>query len=420
LATLTYYFFENPFRHSRYLGRRAWASLVVGLCLIAATLVVTTTEIHLHEQGGSATQDLAGLKTAVRCPLPTKADVASLRGNATPPSPKFHARVLVVGDSTACTMLPGLEAEGGLAGIKVEDAAVIGCGEVSGTIAPDYVNGSNINGPSRYCQRRTNAAVKSALKLGRPNVVVWSSSWEREPLLVGSGSHQKVLKPGSSEWVHVLMQRLTKRVRLFTDTGATVFMLTQPPFVEPGTPTHPTPEDEDFLRLNSLLAKFARNRPHVVLLNLSTLVCPGGPPCQILVNHIDLRGDGAHYTLDGSLYVARWLLPQLGISAPGENIDPLPVIKVVRPKPGATIHGHYVLDATTSFYTGVTKIEFEVTGGSLKHAMIDPTGVFVFGRYYVWNTTKVGNGTYSIRAIAYNGAGESTRSKAVTIRVVNK
>ena len=42
LATLTYYFFENPIRHSRFLGKRRWASLVMGLCLIAATLAVTT------------------------------------------------------------------------------------------------------------------------------------------------------------------------------------------------------------------------------------------------------------------------------------------------------------------------------------------------------------------------------------------
>ena len=44
LATLTYYFFENPIRHSRFLARRRWASIIMGLCLIAATLAVTTYE----------------------------------------------------------------------------------------------------------------------------------------------------------------------------------------------------------------------------------------------------------------------------------------------------------------------------------------------------------------------------------------
>jgi hypothetical protein len=355
-----------------------------------------------------------------RCPQPSKEEVSSLLGNGAAPSRKVQARVLVVGDSTACTMLPGLEAEGDLAGFKVEDAAVIGCGEVSGTIAPNFVNGENTNSSSRYCQSRANTAVSSALKLGAPKIVIWSSSWEREALVVGSGSHQRVLRPGSSQWDHVLMQRLTTRVRLFTDTGATVFLLTQAAFVEPGEPTHPTPADEAFLRLNSLLAKFARNRPHVELLNLAALVCPGGPPCQILVNHLDLRGDGAHYTLEGSLSVARWLLPQLGISAPGGNIDPLPMIKVVRPTSGATVHGAYLLDATASFYTGVTKIEFEITGGALKNSMIGQATAFRFGQGFTWDTRRVTNGTYTVRAIAYNAAGMSSSSKGVTIRVVNK
>jgi peptidoglycan/LPS O-acetylase OafA/YrhL len=420
LATLTYYFFENPFRHSRYLGRRPWASLVVGACLIGSGLVVTTSDIHLHEQGALATPGLAGLAIGDGCPPPTKEEISSALGSGITPVRKVHARLLVVGDSTACTMLPGLEAEGDLAGFMVENAAVIGCGEVSGTIAPNFVNGENINSASRFCQSRANAAVNSALKLGSPNVVVWSSSWERDALLVGSGSHQKVLRPGSSQWDHVLMQRLTKRVRLFTDTGATVFLLTQAAFVEPGKPTHPTPADEAFLRLNSLLAKFARNRPHVHVLNLAALECPGGPPCQIIVNHLDLRGDGAHYTLEGSIYVARWLIPQLGISAPGENIDPLPVIEVDRPKSGAAVHGTYLLNATASFYTGVTKIEFEITGGALKKPMIGPATAWQFGQAYLWDTSQVRNGTYTVRAIAYNAAGKSSSSKGVKIRVVNK
>ena len=316
-------------------------------------------------------------------------------------------------------MLPGLEAVGELAGIKVEDAAVIGCGEVSGIIAPNIINGRNVNSLTRFCQSRANAAVNSALKLGRPNIVVWSSTWERAAFVVGSGSHKKVLQPGTPQWYRVLMQRMTTRVRLFTDTGATVVLLTEPPFVEPGNPTRPTPADEAFLRLNSLLVKFAHNRPHVVLLNLAALVCPSGPPCQLIVNHLALRGDGAHYTLEGSLYVARWLIPKLGIASPGADINALPVIMVARPIRGATIHGKSILDATADFYTGVTKIEFEVTGGALKNAMTYPTTDSKYGWYYWWDTTQVANGTYTVRAIAYNAAGKSSSSKPATIRVAN-
>jgi len=419
LATLTYHFFENPIRHSRFLAQRRWASLLMGACLIASGLVVSTTEIHIHHQSALATPGLAGLASGVRCPAPTTQEVSSLLGIGVTPSRKVHARVLVVGDSTACTMLPGLEAVGSLTGIKVEDAAVIGCGVVSGRIAPDFLDGANVYAFTKVCQSRANTAVKSALKLGPPKVVIWSSSWERLALLVGSGSHQKVLQPGSSQWYHALMQRITERVHLFTDAGATVYLLNQPAFVEPGNPTHPTSNDDAFLRLNALLAKFALNRPHVVLVNLAAYVCPSGPPCPLYVGHIGIRADGAHYSLEGSLYVARWLIPQLGIAAPGEDIDALPVLDLARPLRDATIHDDCLLDATAPFYNGVTKVEFEVTGGVFKNAIIGPATFSKYGWFYHWNTTQVANGTYTLRAIAYNAAGKSSSSKVSTIRVVH-
>jgi peptidoglycan/LPS O-acetylase OafA/YrhL len=420
LSIATYLLIENPIRRSKFLGSRRWASLLMGACLVASGLVVSTTAIHLHYQGPLATPGLAGLATGAGCPAPSKETVSSLLGEGATPRHETSTRLLVVGDSTACTMLPGLEAVGELTGIKVEDAAVIGCGEVSGRIAPSIISGKNVNSLTRFCQSRANAAVNSALKLGRPNVVVWSSTWERANLAVGSGSHQTVLKAGSSRWYHVLMERLTKRVRLFTNTGATVVLLSEPPFVDPGKPSSPTPEDKTFLRLNALLAKFAHNRPHVILLNLSDLVCPSGPPCPLIVNNLGLRGDGAHYTLEGSLYVARWLIPKLGIASPGADINSLPVIKVARPKSGATVHGVSVLDATANFYTGVTKIDLEVTGGSLRTATTYPATVSKYGWFYLWNTAQVANGTYSVRAIAYNAAGQTSRSKAVSIRVLNE
>ena len=44
LASLTYQFIENPVRHARFLSRRRWASIIMGVCLILATLAVTTYE----------------------------------------------------------------------------------------------------------------------------------------------------------------------------------------------------------------------------------------------------------------------------------------------------------------------------------------------------------------------------------------
>jgi hypothetical protein len=189
--------------------------------------------------------------------------------------------------------------------VEVENAAIIGCGVVSGQIAPGIVNGRNVNAPSGLCAAKTSAAEAKALRLGRPDVVLWASSWEREPILVGSGSHQSVLVQGSAPWYALLIQYMTQRIRQFQATGATVVMLTQPPFVDGGPSAGATAADKDFERLNELEAQVAARIPHVKLVDLAPRVCPSGPPCPLVVDHVWVRGDGAHYTADGALWVAR-------------------------------------------------------------------------------------------------------------------
>ena len=87
-----------------------------------------------HPQAALAT-NIANLKTGDPCPSPTKQTVESLMGTGHHASPKTVARVLLIGDSTACTMVPGLEAVGAQAGVRIENGAVIGCGVVSGSVA---------------------------------------------------------------------------------------------------------------------------------------------------------------------------------------------------------------------------------------------------------------------------------------------
>ena len=116
LAIVTYLLVENPIRHSAFLVSRRSASLVLGGCLIASSLTVATVELHIHGGGTLATPGLAGLGTSAACPAPTKQELATLRGTGPAATHRVVDRVLLVGDSTACTMLPGLEAVGGAGG----------------------------------------------------------------------------------------------------------------------------------------------------------------------------------------------------------------------------------------------------------------------------------------------------------------
>ena len=420
LAVITYLLVENPIRHGTFLTTKRWASVTMGGCLIISSVTVATVEIHLHDQGGtSATPGLAGLKTSNSCPPPTKQTLTSLMGAGPKASHRVAARILVVGDSTACTMLPGLTAVGAPVGVRVEDAAIIGCGVVSGTIAPDIVNGRNVNSASRFCQASANAAESRALRSGTPNIVLWGSSWERNSLVTGTGAHQKVLTAGSPKWSAVLLKRMEGRVHEFTAAGATVVLLTQAPFVDSGNPTGPTPEDRTFERLNALLYKFAAHRPHVKIIDLATFLCPSGPPCPIIVHNEWLRGDGAHYDAEGSLFVARWLMPQLGIKALDKPNDSLPTIKIIVPKDGAVLKGSVPLSSLTSYNLGGLNVQYRVSGPTMDNAAIGTAVFGASGWLYYWNTASVPNGTYTIRSVASDATGDHTSSKGVTVRVAN-
>jgi hypothetical protein len=314
-------------------------------------------------------------------------------------------------------MLPGLEAVAAPAGVAIEDGTVLGCGVVSGEIAPAFSDGRNVNASTRPCQQRAIAAEDRALRLGRPNVVLWASTWERDALEIGSGEHQTDVVQGSAQWYAVLLHRMETRVRTLTATGATVVMLTQPPFYDNGNPSSPTPGDVDFERLNSLITQFGSQTPHVRVINLAARVCPTGPPCPLGVGDVWVRGDGAHYTTEGSLWVARWLMPQLGIKALDRPVTPLPLLKIVDPEEGVTVTGVTPLVATSPFGLGVAKVEFQATGPKVGTVVIGRAVLRdgIWGLY--WNTTDVPPGTYEVRAIAFNSALQRSVSKALAVRV---
>lgn len=176
LAIVTYRFVENPIRHSGFLVTRRWASVAMGVCLVASTLAVTTVAVgqsHISPIETGAV-NLAQERAATSCPSPTKKQIAALhfdrksvRSSTTQPHTPQDLRMVVVGDSTACTMLPGLAAVGPSYGIEVENATVVGCGIVSGRMAPYYYNGTDLTSNTRYCQGAANKAESTAFADGR-------------------------------------------------------------------------------------------------------------------------------------------------------------------------------------------------------------------------------------------------------------
>ena len=340
-AVLTYLFLENPVRHAKVLVGRPLLSIVLGLCLVGATLVVTTYEQH------RSSLDLGTVATATPgsvCNSPTVTAVSQLKASyAQTHSVRSdiahgqHESVAVIGDSTSCTLLPGLQAVGPSYGLHFDNGAVIGCGIVSGTLAPMYDNGQNIAAYTTGCQAQANRAESVAIERYDPRVILWGSTREQNSIVVSSPHGTKVLQVGTPEWRSVLFRRIDTRVEQFLSTGAAVILLLEPPQVHQGSRTQPDAEDIDYERMNTLLSDVAARHPDQVgVINLEARVCPSGPPCPYVVpgfNPTPARDaptfhcgavispvpcaetlrplDGLHYTPTGSLWVAEWLVPRI-------------------------------------------------------------------------------------------------------------
>jgi peptidoglycan/LPS O-acetylase OafA/YrhL len=186
-ATASYYLVERPIRHGRFLGLKKpqlrWVA-PAGIVLVALTLLIST---------AGATKTPTYLTTGLNplpCQAPSRDELQSAKDAVAASRPKPSVdpsvagrRVLLVGDSIACSLQPGLLAVGRAAGFPVSTAAVIGCGIASGVVDSNEVQ---VPTGTTACPDLTHATLRAALKRHRPAVVLWLSTWERVDLVEGN------------------------------------------------------------------------------------------------------------------------------------------------------------------------------------------------------------------------------------------
>jgi hypothetical protein len=145
------------------------------------------------------------------------------------------------------------------------------------------------------------------------------SIWEKSDLRLNG----RTVAAGTPEGDAVIVARMEAMVARLSDRGARVVMVTVPPRAEGtafGSALTTTHEDDaEYVRLNGLLGRFAREHPRqVTLVDLASKVCRRGPPCPTEVDGFRPRTDGSHYSPAGAVWLARWLLPRV-IAAAGHG-----------------------------------------------------------------------------------------------------
>jgi hypothetical protein len=224
-------------------------------------------------------------------------------------------RILLVGDSTACSLFPGLKAVGEESGAFVAQAAVFGCGVASGEITT--TRNEQITPHSERCQTMVNEAVDPAVFELRPQIVVWMSIWEKSDLVLGN----ETLVSGTTAGDDEMLRRMDWELARLTAYGAKVVVLTEaaaaPNDAQGAGNTSNAVDNESYSRLNLILSRFAAHNPRrVTLVDLAGHICPSGPPCPEHVKGVRLRPDGRHFTPAAAAIEAQWLLPRIVAAAP--------------------------------------------------------------------------------------------------------
>jgi len=311
-ATTSYHLLEMPVRAGALRGWRAAVATpaVVGAVVGAIVLGTAGATVRPNYLGGGGP-----LSFAMPCPEPSAPERAAATAAASS-VPVRHGgvpqRVLVLGDSVACSLRVGLEATRPTS-VRLVDGSVIGCGIVAGRVRSESMR---VPRHQRRCDRYAAASLRSGVRAlgGEPDAVVLLSTWERFDLVVGG----RTLRAGTKEWESELTQRLDRRVDSFGQLGARVFLALPAPSTAGNFGGRIVRSDhaldQAMLRLGDFLTRYAQRRSGTVsTLDLSTLVCPGGPPCRPVVDGRRLRpADGTHFDPAGAVRVASWLWERVG------------------------------------------------------------------------------------------------------------
>jgi uncharacterized protein YjbI with pentapeptide repeats len=94
--------------------------------------------------------------------------------------------------------------------------------------------------------------------------------------------------------------------------------------------------------------------------------------------------------------------------------------RVLFPSDGAVLAGAPYLDAGAGNGPGVTKVVFEVSGGTLSNQVIATATPTLYGWLAQWNTTTVPNGIYSLQSVATDADNNTDTSAPITVTINNR
>lgn len=320
-------------------GRTGWEGYGLFAVRVLATLAIAAASYFLIEmpiRRGAfrrwrvswtlAPAAAAGL--AVALVLVTRGAISPTAALSPDPMPQIDKtanpapiRVMVLGESVALSLEPGLKRVGREWNLSVWDRSGLGCGflPVDKAAAPWRPMDRNLSKKWGDRCKEWHKTWRLDVEAFHPDVVVMLfGGWDSGDLIV----NDRTLETGSPEWVAYFLSGLEKQMDVLTSQGAKLVLVTFP-YSRPAQyallPDASEREQDDYRRvteLNKRYRQFAEQHPDkVTLVNLNGFASPEGKFTDLVIKGVKMREDGRHFTPNSSYIVADWLAPQIAAAA---------------------------------------------------------------------------------------------------------
>jgi hypothetical protein len=313
LSITSFVFVERPILQGRRL-RGAYPRVLIPATAVAVAvaLVAITTEppapsIVLAPL--SAQPSALHVTRVKHTSIPKPPVVAPKAASSATAAPVLHRafseprpiRIMVVGDSVGLSFGRGLElwaAETGAA--IVRNDAVRSC-SLGRHLRVRLPFGQEVPVPRRCSEWDT--TWPETIASFDPDVVVslytmWEIEWRQLP-------DGRWAKPGDPEFDRWQLSEYQTAADVLAARGAQVLWLNTACYGDKPIEPH----DLFWIRNTQTLPKLAASRASVHLVDMNRLLCPTGPSSPAFRGVHDVRPDGSHFSDEGGLAVAHWLMP---------------------------------------------------------------------------------------------------------------